>query len=254
MYFIEGLISILLFIVVFLFGLKIKFFNLKNHRWLISFSAGVAIAYVFIHLLPELQKSKEILKPYAINYVPLLEQHLVYLFAMLGFMLAYGIQKIMIWSHEKLINTNNNIKNNLDNERHYVSFILHIIGYAIYVFLLGYLMIRNIDLSKSEIIYYTVALMFHFESLNFYFASEHYKLYIKYGRYILATAVFLGWLLGAMTAVHEVLIIILLGFISGAVIMSTILTEIPQGKFGKFWPFLGGSFFYASLLLIEVIL
>jgi hypothetical protein len=231
----ETLIAVIIFVIIFLFGYKIRLPSRKLHRWMLSFAAGVAVAYVFVHLLPELQKtSHQLLSVF---------EHLVYLAAMLGFLLSYGLEKMTFWSHVKLKNRT------LLAEKHIITFLLHMLGYAAYVWLISYLMIRNIEVSTVSIILYTVALGLHFLGVDFYFFEEYGRLYTKLGRYILTVAVFAGWSIGLFTELHKVLTIILLGLVSGAIIMNTMIMELPQGKEGKFYPFLLGGVFYAALLL-----
>lgn len=229
------LIAVIIFAIIFLFGYKIRLRNKRLHRWMLSFAAGIAVAYVFVHLLPELQKTSHQLLP--------IFEHLVYLAAMLGFLLSYGLEKMTFWSHVKLRGRS------AAAEKHMITFLLHMFGYAAYVWLVSYLMIRNIEVSTVSITFYTIALGLHFLGVDFYFFEEYGQLYTKIGRYILTVAVIAGWSIGLFTELHKVLTIILLGLISGAIIMNTMIMELPQGKEGRFYPFLLGGVVYAALLL-----
>jgi hypothetical protein len=42
---------------------------------------------------------------------------------------------------------------------------------------------------------------------------------------------------------------LLLAFVSGAVIMNSLIMELPEGKDGRFLPFVAGGILYALLLL-----
>ena len=237
------LISVFIFSIIFLFGYKLRFPNQIMHRGLLSFSAGIAIAYVFVHLIPELQDAKYIFVRETAHRALAFPEQVVYLSAMFGFILSYGLEKMVSWSSLKLHG------HDLLTEKHKITFLLHLIGYSIYVWLVTYLMIRNPEVSTSSITLYTIAMGFHFLGLDFYFYREYKQFYTKLGRYVLAMAAVIGWGVGALIELDKVLIIILLGFISGAIIMNSMIMELPQGKDGKFWPFLLGGLFYSSLLL-----
>jgi hypothetical protein len=53
-----------------------------------------------------------------------------------------------------------------------------------------------------------------------------------------------------LTKISISTIIPLLGFVSGAVIMNSMIMELPSEKEGKFIPFLLGGIVYAWLLLM----
>jgi hypothetical protein len=48
------------------------------------------------------------------------------------------------------------------------------------------------------------------------------------------------------------IVAILLGLVAGAVIVNTLIGELPREKEGRFFPFVFGAFFYTALLLIAV--
>ncbi len=239
----ETFIAVILFTIIFLFGYKITVLNKKLHRCILSFAAGIAVAYVFIHLLPELQIAKKVFVQETAHSSLFFPEHIVYLAAMFGFILSYGLERMISWSRVTLGQGELSVKHNQS------VFLLHLSGYAIYVWLVSYLMIRNIEVGTISIALYTIAMGFHFLGLDFYFYEEYGQLYTKLGKYILAIAAILGWGVGMLTELHKPLIIVLLGLISGAIIMNSMIMELPQGKAGKFFPFLLGGVFYAALLL-----
>jgi len=69
------------------------------------------------------------------------------------------------------------------------------------------------------------------------------------GRYVLAIAPLAGWIIGIAMDLPKSMVITLLGFISGAIIMNTLIMELPREKEGKFWPFLVGGILYAAILI-----
>lgn len=76
---------------VHVFAGKLRFLSeVPRSRWL-SWAGGVSVAYVFVHLLPELSAGQESLAAKAEGLLPFLEEH-VYLVALLGLAVFYGVE------------------------------------------------------------------------------------------------------------------------------------------------------------------
>ena len=234
----ETLIVTILFAAIFLFGSRLHLSATKPHKKLLSFSAGVAVAYVFVRLLPELQMASEIFTREIVQQSIFFSVYHVYLSAMFGFMLFYGLEHMVRWSR-------------LYRKKRADKFILilHITGFAIYSWLVSYLLIRGLEDTVVPITLYAVAMGLHFLSIEHELYLQHSTAYIKYGRYIIAAAVLLGWVAGCFFQLPKPIIITLLALITGGVMINSMLMELPQEKSGKFLPFLFGGCLYSALLL-----
>ena len=93
----ETLIGALIFAFIFFAGprWRINLESQKGYRRVVSFNAGIAIAYVFIRILPELSEANEIVLEYTQDIDRLFSQHWVYGASLLGFVLFYGIGYIV---------------------------------------------------------------------------------------------------------------------------------------------------------------
>ncbi len=58
-----------------------------------------------------------------------------------------------------------------------------------------------------------------------------------------------GWASAALLDLPASLIPLLLAFLSGAVIMNSLILELPTEKDGRFWPFITGGLLYGLILL-----
>ncbi len=67
---------------------------------------------------------------------------------------------------------------------------------------------------------------------------------------MLAAAIFLGWLLGLLTAISEAALAVLLAFLAGAVILNVLKEELPEERESRFWAFALGAGMYTALLLM----
>jgi hypothetical protein len=234
-----------LFAAIFLFGGKwpqLPWVR-RHHRKALSFGAGVSVAYVFVHLLPELAAAREVFVRVTAHLSLPFPEHRVYLAAMLGFMFFYGIDRMVTWSRkagEKRPQTEE------DGETVYW---LHIGGFALYTFLVTYLRVDKIEEGTVPLALFAFAVGFHFLLLEHSLRREYALSFERSGRYVLAAASLAGWAVGRVAPLPKPLVITLLGFISGAIIMNTLIMELPEEKEGKFWPFLLGGVFYAAVLL-----
>ncbi|MFX0203172.1 MAG: hypothetical protein ACFFCW_44270 [Candidatus Hodarchaeota archaeon] len=234
-----------LFMAIFLFGGKLHkpAWILHHHRKALSLGAGVSVAYVFIHLLPELEAAREVFIRITEHRNLPFPEYRVYLSALIGFILFYGLDHMVVWSRKA------KEKRPQKEEGGSPVFWLHIGGFAVYGWLVSYLMVRNIEEEVVPIGLYAVAMGFHFLLLEHSLRHEHVSLFDRAGRYVLAIAPLTGWIMGILTDLPKPMVITLLGFISGAIIMNTLIMELPKEKEGKFWPFLTGGVLYAAILL-----
>jgi hypothetical protein len=236
---IEPLFAAILFALIFLFGTRINLLKIKHHRSLLSFAAGVAIAYVFVHLLPELSRASDVFIATSKIKSELLTSYHVYIAAMIGFIVFFGLDYM----------TKRSPKDELQNTKPAI-FSTHIIGFAVYVWLITYLMMRGITEEPISITLYVIAMGLHFCSMEHELYHEHATIYMRYGRYILAIAALLGWAIGFFIELPKPIIITLLGVLSGGIIVNSMVTELPRDRTGKFLPFLFGGVFYSILLLL----
>jgi hypothetical protein len=243
---IATLAAAILFMAIFLFGGKLHkpAWIRRHHRKALSFGAGVSVAYVFIHLLPELAAAREVFTEITEHLSLPFPEHRVYLSAMIGFILFYGLDHMVAWSRKTKEESSST------ERRGDTVFWLHIGGFSVYVWLVSYLMVRSIEEETVPIALYAVAMAFHFLLLEHSLRNEHTSLFDRTGRYVLAIAPLAGWIMGVAMDLPKSIVITLLGVVSGAIIMNTLIMELPKEKEGKFWPFLLGGILYGAILLL----
>jgi len=239
---IETLCIASIFAAIFLFGEKLLIGYRTHKRRALSAAGGAAVAYVFIHLLPELERAGQtFVKITADRSLPFPEFR-VYLAALAGFVLFYGLEHMVRWSR---------LSGRREQAGYGVSdpiFILHIGGFALYAGLISYLMVRGIDEKSVPIIIYGIAMGLHFFSAGHSLHHEHGSMYDKFGKWILAGAALAGWACGALTELPKPVVITLLGLVSGGVVMNSMIVELPGEKDGRFLPFCAGAAAYSTLL------
>lgn len=233
----EPLAAALVFAAVFLGGraLHAGF----SPRAAISIGAGVSAAYVFVHMLPELNEAGGSFVA-ATEHARLPAPELrVYAAALAGFVVFYGLENLVQWSRARA-------GSDEDAPRPVVW--LHIGGFAAYVSLVSYLMVRGISETPVPIALYTAAMSFHFLGVDHSLRREHGALYDRVGRFVLAAAALAGFAVALVAAFPATLVITGLGLVSGGVVMNSMIMELPGEKDGRFWPFAAGAAAYAGLL------
>jgi hypothetical protein len=236
---IETVFAALLFTGVFLAGGRLHPFRsfMPDRRAMISFGAGMAAAYVFVHLMPELEGAREVFAESASEIVRY-EGVAIYFLALVGFLVVYAFVHLRRRLGES---------DEPDSERR--AFRLQIGGFAVYVCVMGYLLVHGLEETSVSILIYAVAIAAHFLAVDHDFREEHGERYESLGRYVLAGAALVGWGLGALVELPGVVVALLVAFVSGAVIMNSAAMELPSEKEGRFLPFLIGGIVYGLILI-----
>jgi hypothetical protein len=209
---------------------------LRDERNLASFGGGVASAYVFIHVMPEMHESRRALAASA-SFPLRFEGMFVYFVALVGFLAFYGLDHLRKRLRKaKAANGPN-------------AFGIEIGGYAAYVFLMSYLLIHGLADNGASAGLNAVAISFHFLALDHALHSEHGERYRNVGRYLLAGAACSGWATAVLLALPPLVLPLLVAFISGAIMMNSMIMELPNRKEGRFLAFAAGGVVYGLLLI-----
>jgi len=242
------LAAALVFSAIFLFGSNVLLpESLRQHkRKVLSFGAGVTIAYVFVHLLPELEAAREVLGRNEARMALPFPALRVYLAALIGFMLFYGLGHMVDWSRKP---AGSEATPGEENRLHRS---LHVGAFLPYVWLVGYLAVRSLEEGTTSITLYAVALGLHFLSLDFSFFKEYGSWYKRSARYAFAVAPLAGWTVGMFVGFSLFFTAALLGFLAGGIIMNATVSELPKEKEGRIlWFFFGGTFYTVLLIILS---
>jgi len=220
---------------VYLFGHKLR--ATSHHRRWVSVAAGVSVAWVFIDLLPEISENQANFSTGPHRAMALFPEQAVYLAAMFGFMVFYAFEYIVNASDE-------------NREPSTVYFACRIIAFATYSGLIAYLLIHNTWKDAPTLVMYTLAMSFHFLLVDHSLFSEHYGSYESRLRWVLALSVLAGWFVGILTSIPEQWMARIVGFVSGGVLMNTVVVELPEGRGGRLWPFAIATAVYSAVLIM----
>ena len=243
-----ALVAALVLAAVHLFSARLRFLDgVPRSAWLSAF-AGISVAYVFIHLVPELAEGQEAIEgrgeATGEREAPLLGflEHHVYLVALLGLVVFYGVEKHSL--KERRARRDRTGEDRTSDE----AFWLSISSFAVYNALIGYLLLRGELERLHELAIFTFALAVHFVVNDFGLREHHKHAYDTLGRWVVAGGVLVGWIIGVTTDVPERVIALVIAFIAGGVVLNVFKEELPGERLARFAPFVAGAVLYAALL------
>jgi hypothetical protein len=216
---------------------RIRTFSLVPERVLGSFAGGLAIAYVFLHLLPELAAGNEAVGEAlsdVIEPTPLFELG-IFMVALTGFTVFYGLERLS--------------QRGRSGTERAGAYWLHLGSFGVYNALITYGMALRVRTGLVFALLFVLAMGLHFV-LTDRGLEEHYpRRFAASGRMVLAGALLLGWVLSAVAAPTSTLVVALLtALLSGSILLNVFKEELPSDRRSSFGWFLTGLLLYAALL------
>jgi ZIP family zinc transporter len=223
-----GFLSIVVIIIISIimgltdfFGHKISGLASKYRDSILSLSSGLLISILFVILIPDL-----ILCGFS---------KFIFLFMLIGFLLMHFSEKY-IYRH---ITDKQELLEDLK--------IIHIIGFGIDNFLVGFIIASIAELNFSIIIDLSFPLFLQMLSSSISLDSIDTSLNDKFSKIILSILPLLGSILGIFLNLEELITIYILAFVLGILLYLIIRDVIPQGRKGK--PLF---FFFGNLVAIII--
>lgn len=216
---------------------KLRFISwIPRSRWL-SLSSGISVAYVFMHLLPELQQHQR----QTGSSLPFLDRH-VYLAALVGLAAFYGLELLALRSRRTIQGTGSE-----DVAARHV-FVLHMAAFAVYNAVVAEILVTSGD--ESDLFLFTLALAVHFVVVDYGLRDHHKRDYDSIGRYLLAGTFVAGFVAALLVEAPELLVSLTTAFLIGGIVLNVLKEEMPAERQSSFSAFAGGLTVYALLLLI----
>lgn len=213
--------------------------RVPRSRWL-SAASGLSVAYVFVHLLPEIAAGHDTLGEAGRGSERL---PTLWLVALAGLAVFYGLERLAKGSR----------KDEASEGREATTapavFWLHIASFALYNVLVGYLLQHRLDAGSAALLMFGLAMALHFLVNDHGLHAHHTHRYRRVGRWLLAAAVLVGYALGLGVEVGEAAIAVLIAFLGGGVVLNVLKEELPDERQSQFLPFALGAAAYAALLV-----
>jgi hypothetical protein len=210
-------------------------FTLHIERRWNALSAGVVVAYVFINVMPELEEHRPTVAGSAIGTLLDADKR-IYLWAMAGFVAFAGLSRLRSAPAGE-----GNVAPLYSGT---------MAGYALYVLLIGYLLVRREDASALSLGLYVFAIGLHLFMMDGELSEQFEHLYEPAGRVLMACCVLLGWVFGMAGAFPDSFTSRLFAFLAGGVLITSVHAEVRAEKGARFWWFVGGAGAYATILML----
>jgi hypothetical protein len=228
--------AVLILLCVFLAGGRIRAASLllRSPRSLFSFASGIVMAYVFVYVMPELSRARTTF----VNStsLPLVNEGMaIYFLALLGFLTFFSLNRLGPDSAEPGPAPMISVK---------------VVSFAGYVFLISYLLVDNLRETPASIALYAAAMAVHFLTFDHTFRDDFPDTYRRRGRFLLAAAALAGWGMAWVTALPRDILALMLGFVSGGVVMNSSADVLSRDNSGKIIPFITGAIVYALVLIL----
>jgi hypothetical protein len=205
-------------------------------RFWLSAAAGISVAFVFLHLLPEMAAATDEVEQTLGEWVPL-GDHPVFLLALAGIIAFYGLERA-----GRVVSRTS--AGGRAAERRVA---LVVVGaFALYYALIGYLV--GIEREAADVVVFAAAMGVHFLAVDYGLRVHHERTYDHVGRWALAAAVVTGWALSRLATLPEAAVAVMLSVLAGAVILISLKEELPESREGRFVAFAAGAAGYALLL------
>ncbi|GMM92763.1 hypothetical protein [Qipengyuania sp. MTN3-11] len=232
------------FCAVHIFVGRLEFLDREpRSRWL-SFAGGVAVGYVFLHILPELGSHATTFEQ-ALGLPPTLSESWVHALALAGLVLFYGIERALTHSRGR-----RRAEEGRDRP-HRGIFRLHIAASALLIFVIAYLLNHREDTTAAGLILFFAAMILHFVTADYGTRHDHPEMYDERGRWVLVAATLVGWAVGTQLVLPQIVVGFLFAFVGGCIVLVVLKEELPEERKSYFLPFLGGAVIYSMLAIGE---
>lgn len=201
----------------------------------LSCAGGVSVAFVFVHLLPELSRAQDEVGD-AVGLLPYLERH-VYLLALLGLVVFYGLEGLSRPDAGGVAGGG-------------IAAAASFAVFGAYNAVIGYLLVEQAGDGALRVALFGLAMGLHLLVIDEALREQHRDAHARAGRYLLAAGVLLGWSTGLLTEVAPATLGLAIAFLAGGIVLNVLKQELPAERQSRFGFFALGVGAYSALLLV----
>jgi hypothetical protein len=220
---------------------KLRFLDGTPRTIWLSAAGGVSVAYVFVHILPELAEAQDKFREHNTGWLAQVELH-SWLLALTGLAIFYGLERL-VKQHQM----------RTPHEREGAAagvFWIHTASFAVYNLLFGYLLPHREGAGVLSLSFYGVAIAFHFLVNDFGLRQDHKDRYDGIVRWVLAAALLGGYIVGRVATLPELGTSAVFALLAGGIVLNVLKEELPAERQSRFSAFAGAAAGYAALLIL----
>lgn len=237
-----SLLAVLALVAVHLQASHLRLLDVIPRSRLLSMAGGMSVAYVFLRILPDLGRSQAIVG-YELEEALRIPRHPIYLVALLGLVVFYGLERLTDRSRREHLRTEG------EDCPSALVFWVSMASYSIVNFAVGYLLVQREGTGLRSLTLFFLAMALWFVVNDYGLRSEHKDQYRHRGRWILSGMVLLGWAVGIFAPLPGVVLSLAIAFVAGGIVLNVLKEELPRERESRFWAFALGAALYSALLL-----
>jgi len=213
----------------------------EAHGW-VSFSAGASVAYVFIHVFPEISllQQQHIGNPSLQHSNHFFNQPL-YLMAMGGICLPYLLDTLELSYTEQ--------KKKCHKQIHKSIYVIRKLLYVLYNMMVAYMIVNRHNESILSMKIIIIVLSLHFIVLNANFKEIYHDLFTNHIRWFAIIGLILGAILGKTIILPGFILAYVFSLIGGVITYIALKQELPKTNHHSPFHFLAGIVCFSLLIL-----
>ena len=205
----------------------------KHRRLVLPFTAGIAIGYVFLYMLPKLSEYTSLMVEKDIGGWEFAHYRL-YLLALVGFLAYLVIDRLSVTDQA-------NVKR---------VYLVQGAGFCFYNLLTGYIVYSLPRFGVLPYVLGTLAMCAHFIGIDHQLRHRQEVVYDKYLRWLIAASVLVGWGVSLFFKLPKEFLMSATALLSGGIIINVMTEELPDKREGRLAPLLAGVFFFIIIVII----
>jgi hypothetical protein len=199
----------------------------KSRDTIVSFSSGLLISLIFLILVPDL--------------VVMNDTSIIFFYMLIGFLLMHLAEKY-IYKH------NTNKQELLEDLK-----ILHIIGFGLDNFLVGFIIASVLEINLTLVIFLSIPLFLQMVASSVSLDSIDIRMSDKFSKLLLSILPLVGAILGLILEFEAFMTSYLLALVIGILFYMIIRDVIPQGEKGNYVFFFIGSLISIIVWLFRIV-
>jgi hypothetical protein len=237
-----ALAVVVVLIGVHLFAGRLRWMDVIPRSRFLSFSGGMAVAYVFLRILPDLGL-REARVGGSIQEVLRVPRNPVYVVSLLGLVVFYGLYRLAEHSRTE------RRRQGGEDCPGPGAFWIGMLSYGVVNFAVGYLLVERSAQGPQRLLLFGLAMALWLVVNDHGLRIDYRDRYRATGRWVLSLAVLAGWAVAAYAPVSDVMLSVAVAFVGGGIVMNVLMEELPRERESRFWAFALGAVLYSGLLL-----
>ena len=235
------LAALVTLILIHVFTAEMRFLDGTPRAWSLSVAGGVSVAYVFVHLLPNVAAAQE-----ALDFAWISERladHDVWLVLLSGLLVFYGL--------DRLVHKDDHLGEDAahDEAEQHTAFWLHLATFSVYNAITGYLLVHRETEGTRGLVFFTVAMTLHFIVSDYGLTKDYRRAWLTTARWVLVAAITTGFVVGQFYEFSPAILAVISAFLGGGTVLNVLREELPKERKSRFRAFLAGVVGYSVILV-----